>query len=605
LLSALDSLTERLAPPTVAGSSPIFEDGFGERSLAFDPETGDAVELLSFTPRLVEAAGFAEAVGERVARLARNRHMSYARVRRIDRPAEDTLVLVSDRVAGWRLADVLRLTERESMPLDISAIIALMRHLIPAAALFSRQQRDASNGAIAPERLLLTPTGKLVIADYVLGPAVEKLQLTRERLWRELRVVLPPGANTTKLPPTVDVVAMGVVALSLVLGRTLRDDEFLVSLGDLLDQAHEYSGGASRPLAPGFKDWLSRTLQFDEHSALATPQEAQVAFEEMLAKERAYVTSSGPLDAFIARVQTLAGLPPEPYRAPAPAAPEPVAVAAPVAAPEPAESPRRPDSGSRIAIHTGPSDPVAAAPVIDHAESFVVHAEQRAGTEAAPSGEHRVATDAVSLDAPVAPIAPEPAPVAVEHSTAPGAPVAPRATASPWTTTLLVLLAVIALAEGGVIAWLMTRTDAPALTDRGELVVQSRPVAARVTIDGEERGITPFSADLSPGAHILEVRVGRSEPRVIPVMIRAGIQSGIYVELQSVATVGAVDVRSDPAKARVSVDGQYRGMAPLVIKDLPPGDHEVMLEANGRQVKQTVRVEAGVTSQLVVPLGSR
>ena len=38
------------------------------------------------------------------------------------------------------------------------------------------------------------------------------------------------------------------------------------------------------------------------------------------------------------------------------------------------------------------------------------------------------------------------------------------------------------------------RAEKPALVDRGELVVQTRPVAARVSIDGEDRG--PAGHDL-------------------------------------------------------------------------------------------------------------
>jgi hypothetical protein len=101
---------------------------------------------------------------------------------------------------------------------------------------------------------------------------------------------------------------------------------------------------------------------------------------------------------------------------------------------------------------------------------------------------------------------------------------------------------------------------------------------------------------------VLEIRVGRSEPRVIPLVIRPGSQSGLYVELQSVATVGGLEIRSEPAKARVSVGGQYRGLTPLVLKDLPPGEVEVLLQSGTRQLRQTVRIEPGITHQLVVPL---
>ena len=123
-----------------------------------------------------------------------------------------------------------------------------------------------------------------------------------------------------------------------------------------------------------------------------------------------------------------------------------------------------------------------------------------------------------------------------------------------------------------------------------------------MSIDGDERGVTPFSASVGAGAHIVEVRVGRAEPRVIPVEIKPGVQSNLYVELQSVATVGGVDVRSDPGRARVTIDGRYRGDTPLVLRDLAPGDHEVLLESGKQKVKQTVHVEPGITSQLVVPL---
>jgi hypothetical protein len=163
-------------------------------------------------------------------------------------------------------------------------------------------------------------------------------------------------------------------------------------------------------------------------------------------------------------------------------------------------------------------------------------------------------------------------------------------------------LAAIAVIEAIAIAWIISR-GGPAVLDMGELVVQSRPVAARVTIDGEERGLTPYTAGLSPGAHVLEVRVGRSEPRVIPLMIRPGVQTALYVELQSVATVGGLEVRSDPPNARVIISGQERGVTPLVLRDLPPGEIEVVVRLGAREVRPKVRIEPGITSQLVVPLG--
>jgi hypothetical protein len=68
---------------------------------------------------------------------------------------------------------------------------------------------------------------------------------------------------------------------------------------------------------------------------------------------------------------------------------------------------------------------------------------------------------------------------------------------------------------------------------------------------------------------------------------------------------GGLDIRSEPAGARVTIDGQARGSTPLTIRDLAPGDHQVVIEAGGRKVTQSLRIDAGITAQLVVPLPRR
>jgi hypothetical protein len=589
----------------------VFQDGFGTRSFSVDAETSDPLEVLSFAPALVAAPGFGEAVGERVARLARVRHAMYARVRKIERPSADALLLYSDRVSGWRLSDVLTVLERERWTLEISAILALLRQVIPAVALFSRHQRDAAIGTIGPERLILTPQGRLVIAEYAMAPGLEKLQYPRERLWREFRVAVPTTSSPSRVPASADVVGLGVVALSLLLGRPMREDEYLVSLGELVESVRETSGGKTRKLSGAFATWLAKALQFNEHASLQSTQEAQIAFEEMLAKERSYVTTPGQLDRFLAKFESLvgppgskapgiasAGLPSTPS-----SAPQSSSVSRDVAASSSAASAY---GASAYGVSTyGVSASGASGPSPGHAAPSPpttglpasLPAAQASATEP-PSSE---ATEPASPSSPEAhaasPAAPSPSAVAPLSSVRRPAP----AKSAWWRSPAFVVLALLAIGEGGAIAWLLKR-EVPKLATHGELVVQSRPVAARVTVDGEERGITPYSAELTPGAHVLEVRVGKSEPRVIPLVIRPGVQSGIYVELQSVATVGGLEVRSEPAQARVSVGGQFRGMTPLVLKDLPPGEVEVLLQSGARKVKQSVRIEPGITSQLVVPL---
>jgi hypothetical protein len=146
---------------------------------------------------------------------------------------------------------------------------------------------------------------------------------------------------------------------------------------------------------------------------------------------------------------------------------------------------------------------------------------------------------------------------------------------------------------------------APAVaTAEGTLVVNTSPAGAKVFVDGVERGVTPVSVALKPGPHSLEVQ-GDGTPRLMPITITSGAQLSQYIELPKAASaVGQLQVRTEPAGARVSVDGVARGTAPLTIADLAPGEHSVQLESDLGSVKQIVTIEAGNTAALMVPLGA-
>ncbi|HHY97353.1 MAG TPA: PEGA domain-containing protein, partial [Firmicutes bacterium] len=44
---------------------------------------------------------------------------------------------------------------------------------------------------------------------------------------------------------------------------------------------------------------------------------------------------------------------------------------------------------------------------------------------------------------------------------------------------------------------------------------------------------------------------------------------------------GAINVTSSPSGARVFLDGQEKGYTPLFIRDVPLGDHEIVLVVPG------------------------
>src|SRR5688572_26735005 len=143
----------------------MLTDGFGERITGVDSETGDQVELLEFAPAIVEHTGFVTALAERVARFASVRHASYVHLRRLDRPAADRLQLVSDLTPGWRLSELLEESAAANVPVDISVVIALLRQLLPAVALFGRHNRENAIGALSPHRLIITPQARLARSE--------------------------------------------------------------------------------------------------------------------------------------------------------------------------------------------------------------------------------------------------------------------------------------------------------------------------------------------------------------------------------------------------------------------------------------------------------
>jgi hypothetical protein len=519
----LDQLNPKIlsvsGPPAGVTSPPVFIDGFGVRYHTVDPESAepnDPVEVLAFDRSLVDTPEFAETLGVRVARLASVRHTLFARVRRLDRPAENSLLLVSDRVPGWRLASVLDIMERERLKLDISAVLSLLRQLIPTVSLFARHQRELAVGTIGPEHLILTPQGRLVVAEYVLGSALERLPLSREELWRKYRVSATSGA--AKIWPRSDALSIGVVVLSLLYGRRLRDDEFPDSLSDLLEDAEETSGGIVRPLSPKFSGWLGRALQVDTRTGFQSPQEAQIAFEEMLASERSYVTTPALLETFIARFIELT------ERKPAGRQPEP-----PAAPPTPPAAPATP-----AAIRVTPPAPVVGDDepdtfAIEQAVASIATRPQSAPPLSPPSPPSSPSSSPPPTRPPFSfeDVVPEPAPPAADAS--------PRARierALGGSTRLFAALAVALLIAVATIVWLWT--DSPeTLVGSGELVVQSRPPGATVTLDDKSLGVTPVTVRLSPGIYTLKVQLGTAEPRVIAVQIRAGVQTVQYLELQN------------------------------------------------------------------------
>jgi hypothetical protein len=528
----------------------LFSDGIGDRVVSADPSTGEHVQLLRINPALTAVPSFEFALRERVARLANFRHGYYARVRRVDRGHGQALSVVSDHVEGTRLCDILRSASERRLALDTNAALCLVRQLVSAVALLHENARDVAHGLIATERLIVTPHARLVIVEHVLGAAIEQMQFGRERLWHEFRVAMPPSGGIPRFDQRADVTGIGVVALSLLLGRQLTSDEYPRSIGDLLNEARERSAlGEEQPLSAPLKSWLSRVLQVDSRRAFSSAPEAAAALDQLTGEGAAYVAAPVALETFLTRY--MAAL---------------LAPAAPVTQP-------------------APSTPISAAPAI----SEVVDLQDLLAS--APQGSKDKDKDKKSKAKKVAlsPFEKE------KRSPVPAAKQIFMANRI-WFIAAAVLLV---LGLGGYVGFKkFAGGGAPAMAT---LAVQSNPAGVPFFVDGVERGVTPARVTLAPGSHILELR-GRGVPRVIPVTLTAGAELSQYLEFLEAPATGQMSVQSDPPGATVTVDGVQRGVTPLTVEALTPGEHEVILQGQGTSATHKVAVQAGTTAALLAPL---
>lgn len=600
-------------------STPVFADGFGRRVIRVSAPDAHPTEHLLLDPVLANHPGFTAALRDRAAALQGKRLTGYARVLTLDVEGPSASV-VSEYVQGWRLADVLDVAESENLTFDIGVVMLLLRQLLPTAALLSSQGRDSASGALGTEHLILTPQGRLVLTDYVIGPAIDALGWSAEELWQHLRVAMPPGAGGRAVSQRGDVIQVGVTVLSLVLGRRLRDDEFPERLEGLVKSARQKTPAiVDAPLSPGLGDWLLRALQLGAKN-FATLFEAQMALERLLTSDLALLAQPSELDQAVARFERfmpVVELPEPPLMAPPPPDLVPMAVAFDRPVPPPplepvaakADTMPAPEVEVEVEAEAEPAvgETPAPVPVVADAPA-AVHAATPAPAPvveiAPPLHSEPVAEPSPKAAAPVVSMRPaahvdeRPASVARDDD----APVASVPDLSWWQSGRLVAaLFVVALVQTAVLGWLLTRPSENLGAD-GELVVNSQPQGATVVVDDREHGVTPLTMRISPGTHVLQVRAGSAEPRVIPLSIRPGVQTAQYVEMQGVATTGVLEVRSEPSKAKVTIDGRERGSTPLTLRDVAPGSYKVVLERGGWKSTQTVRIDPGTTAQLVVPI---
>jgi PEGA domain-containing protein len=256
--------SEPAAKPLASWYTPGVSDGLGDRLLMFDNTAASSLELLRFRPALVSVPGFEAAVRDRVAQLALFQHTAFARVHAVKYlEGDEGLALVSTHTPGKRLSDMFQRPEGRGA-LHPAFAVWMIRQLTPALAALHSQGTGVAHGALSPERIVLTSSGRLVIVEHVLGAALERLQWSAARLWSDLGLIAPsPVKGHPRVDVRADVVQLGLVALSILLGRRVTPEEYPQRLALLLDEFTQTAERRAPRLVPQLRLWLQLALQTD------------------------------------------------------------------------------------------------------------------------------------------------------------------------------------------------------------------------------------------------------------------------------------------------------------------------------------------------------
>jgi hypothetical protein len=534
-----------------ASAAPSFEDGFGKRHYLKGPG-GEPLEVLILRDALTAQPGISQTVQLQIDRLAGFQHPSCGQVRGIARvvKSDGGLGIVSEHVRGERLSNLLAAAEIRHLPLDMKAAFWMIGQLVRAVALFHERVPGVCHGAIAPERIIITPDARVVLVEHVLGSVLEQTAWPRDRFWKELRVAVPPGDDPVSFDQRTDVAQVGVVAMALLLGHPLGD-EYPARIGGLMQRAADLSAADALELLPdGIRGWMARALQLEAGRSFASAVDARVALDLAL-DDADYVGAPEALKAFLDAYHGGATV----------------------------------ENAGRDDIRSAPSE--SHAPAAPSATILPrIQAEPRIEAEPPIETEPRIEA--------------EPQIQSLDES-------APPPVGRFGRRRLIAAVAAVLIAASATsFAARRYFNSAPPALATGTLIVNTSPDGVAVTVDGVRRGETPLRIALDAGDHVLGLSSGTAE-RTIPFSVTAGSQVSHFLEMPTQPApqlFGQLQIRTEPSGARISIDGQDLGRSPLSVGRLEAGPHTVKVESDLGAVVERVIVQAGTTVSLVVPLSA-
>lgn len=137
---------------------------------------------------------------------------------------------------------------------------------------------------------------------------------------------------------------------------------------------------------------------------------------------------------------------------------------------------------------------------------------------------------------------------------------------------------------------------------RGTALVTSEPGGAQVKLDGVLRGMTPLLlSDLPLGQQRVELSMPGYQSCLLDLDVKN--QSPQKLGARLITDSATLRVESEPAGARLNVNGVPRGTTPVVLERIPDGDAEIEIQLEGYATyRQSMRLSAGDEERLEVIL---
>jgi hypothetical protein len=249
-----------------------------------------------------ELCAFEKALNERLTLVAGLDDERFAKPRTIEHVVNGSLIVISEFVGGRRLSDIIDEAHEHGIVAGLDAGLGLLLELLPAVA----RLHDAglAHGAIAPGRIMITPAGQILLLDAIYAEPLERLQLTRTRLWSELRLAFPMNASAVRFDKSADLSHSVVLTASLIVGRPLRDDEYPDGISSLRQEILEIASiRGTKSFAESVDRFFATLLPAAGKKPAISADEAAIDLRKLVRKELGINTCRTALTEFFQQVE--------------------------------------------------------------------------------------------------------------------------------------------------------------------------------------------------------------------------------------------------------------------------------------------------------------